>query len=65
MSDVNFDKCLSCLSSFKIRIEEGWLTDPVVFFIGHYIHYKTMSFLFNSVLYFPHNYHMAKEEKGE
>ena len=23
-----------------------------------------MSFLFNSVLYFPHNYHMVKEEKG-
>ena len=38
---------------------------PVVFFIGHYIHYKTMSFLFNSVLYFPHNYPMVKEEKGE
>ena len=48
-----------------IRIEEGWLTEPVVFFIGHYIHYKTMSFLFNSVLYFPHDYHMVKEEKGE
>ena len=30
-----------------------------------YIHYKTMSFLFNSVLYVPNNYHMAKEEKGE
>ena len=24
-----------------------------------------MSFLFNSVLYFPHNYHMVKEEKWE
>ena len=24
-----------------------------------------MSFLFNSVLYIPNNYHMAKEEKGE
>ena len=24
-----------------------------------------MFFLFNSVLYFPHNYHMAKEEKGD
>ena len=24
-----------------------------------------MSFLFNSVLYVPNNYHMAKEEKGE
>ena len=48
----------------KKRIEEGWLTEPVVFFIGHYIHYKTMFFLFNSVLYFPHNYHMVKEEGG-
>ena len=43
-------------------IEEGLLTEPV-FFIGHYIHYTTMSFLFNSELYFPHNYH--KEEKEE
>ena len=49
-------------------IEEGWLIEPVVFFIGHCIHNKTMSFLFNlfnSVFYFPHNYHMVKEEKGE
>ena len=29
-----------------------------------YIYYKTMSFLFNPVLYFPHKYHMVKEEKG-
>ena len=36
-----------------------------ILFIGYYIDYKTMSFLFNSVLYFPHNYHMVKEEKGE
>ena len=47
-----------------MRIEKGWLTEPLVFFIVHYIRYKTMSFLFNSVLYFPHNYHMVKEEKG-
>ena len=47
----------------KVRIEKGLLTEPVVFIIGHYIHYKTMSFLFNSVLYFSHNYHMVKEEK--
>ena len=46
-----------------MRIEEGWLTEPETIFIGHYIHYKTMFFLFNSVLYFPHNYHMVKEEK--
>ena len=46
-----------------MRIEEGWLTEPVVFFIGHYIPFKTMSFLFNSVLYFPHNYHIVKDEK--
>ena len=38
---------------------------PVIFFIGHYIHYKTISFLFNSVLYFSHTYHIVKEEKGE
>ena len=31
----------------------------------YYIHYKTMFFLFNSVLYFPHNYHMVREEKGD
>ena len=49
-----------------IRIQEGWLTELVMFFIGHYyIHYKTMFFLFNSVLYFPSNYHMVKEEKGD
>ena len=46
-----------------MRIEEGWLTEPVVFFIGHYIPFKTMSFLFNSVLYFPHNYHIVKDKK--
>ena len=56
---------LACHGKFQIRIEEGWLTEPVVFLIGHFIHYKTMSFLFNSVLYFPHNYQMVKEEKGE
>ena len=63
MSDVNF--LLACHDKFQIIIEEGWLTEPVVFFIGHFIHYKTMSFLFNFVLYFPHNYQMVKEEKGE
>ena len=26
---------------------------------------KNMSFLLNSVLYFPHNYHMVKEKKWE
>ena len=55
---------LACHSKFEIRIEEGWLIE-VVFFIGHYIHYKTISFLFNSVLYFSHNYYMLKEENGE
>ena len=50
---------------FEIRIEEGWLIEPVVFFIGHYIHYKTMSFLFDSILYFPQIYHVVKEEKRE
>ena len=56
---------LACHCKFEIRIEEGRLTEPAVFFIGHYIYYKTMSCLFNSVLYFPHNYHMVKEEKWE
>ena len=46
MSD--FDK--SCHGKIEMRIEEGWLTEPVVFFIGHYVHCNTMSFLFNSVL---------------
>ena len=27
--------------------------------------YCPLNSLFNSVLYVPHNYHMAKEEKGE
>ena len=40
------------------------MTKSVVLLIGHNIYYKTMSFLFNSVLYFPHNYHMVKEIKG-
>ena len=32
----------------------------------HYnYNYKTMFFLFNSVLYVPNNYRMAKEEKGK
>ena len=56
---------LACHGKFEIRIEEGWLTEPVVFLIGDYIHYKTMSFLFNFVLYFPQNYHMVKKEKEE
>ena len=37
--------------------------EPLLFFIVHYIHYKTMSFLFNSVLYFPHNYHNGQGRK--
>ena len=49
----------------KVRIEKEWLTEPVVFIIGLFIHYKTMSFLYNSVLYFSHNYHMVMEEKRE
>ena len=44
-------------------IEEGCLTEPVVFFIGHYIHY-VLSFQFCFVLS-SYNYHMVKEEKGE
>ena len=42
------------------------MTEPVVLFIGHYINYKTISFLFNSVLYFPHNYHnsWSRKKKG-
>ena len=50
---VNFDKYpywLSWRVLDRERLEEGWLTEPVIFFIGHNIHYKTMFFLFNSVL---------------
>ena len=32
---------LVCHGKFQIRIEEGWLTELVVFLIGHFIHYKT------------------------
>ena len=53
---------VDCHGKFEIRIEEGWLTEPVTFFIGHNIHYKTMFFLFNSVLYFPDNYQMDKDK---
>ena len=53
---------LGCHGKFEIRIEEGWLTEPIIFLIGHYIHYKTMFFLFKSVLYFPHNHHMVNED---
>ena len=58
---LQFEKHLFC------RIEEGWLTEHVVLFIGHYSHYKTMSFLFNSVLYFPHNIIIiwSRKKKGE
>ena len=34
-------------------------TEHVVFIIGHYNHSKIMSFLFNSILHFSHNYHMV------
>ena len=47
MSDVILISILlACHGKFQIIIEEGWLTEPVVFLIGHFIHYKTMSFLF-------------------
>ena len=66
VSDVNFDKYPSCLPWQVLDKNRGRMADRTeIFFIGHYIHYKTMSFLLNSVLYFSHNYHMAKEEKGE
>ena len=65
MSDVNFDKYPSRMSWQVSKKNRGRMADRVVFLIGHFIHYKTMSFLFNSVLYFPHNYQMVKEEKGE
>ena len=59
---ISISILLGCYGEFKIIIEEGWLTEPVIFFIDHYIHYKTMLFLFNSVLYFPHNW--SRKEKG-
>ena len=56
---------ISILRGFHLNKNTGRMADRT-FFIGHYyIHYKTMFFLFNSVLYFPSNYHMVKEEKGE
>ena len=66
MSYVNVDKYPSWLSLQVLNKNRGRMVNrTVIFFICHYIHYKTMFFLFNSVLYFPHNYHMVKEEKGE
>ena len=58
MSDVNFDKYPSCLSWQVLNKNRGRMADRTCsILIGHYIHYKTMSFLLNSVLYFPRNYH--------
>ena len=62
MSDVNFDQYSSCLSWQVLNKNRGWLTEPAVFFIDHYIH-CVLSFQFYFV--FPHNYHMVKEEKVE
>ena len=45
MSDVNFDKFSSCLSWQVLDKNRGRLTEPVVFFIDHYIHY-VLSFQF-------------------
>ena len=41
------------------------MTEPVVFFTDHYIHYKTMSFLFILIPIFNIIILMVKEEKGE
>ena len=45
MSDVNSDKYSSCLSWQVLNKNRGRLTEPVVFFIDHYIHY-VLSFQF-------------------
>ena len=60
---------LFCHDQFQIRIEKGPMTEPVVFCIGHlrlhslWNHFCVLSF--HSVIYFPHKYHMLKEETGE
>ena len=53
---------LACNGKFYITIQEGALTEPVVLFIGHYIHYKTMSsfFFFFFFCVFSDNYYMVK-----
>ena len=62
MSDVNFYKLSSCLSWQVLNKSRGRLTEPVVFFIDHYIHYFiSFQFCFD----FPHNYHMVKKEKNK
>ena len=53
---------LPVMASFKNRGRME--TEPVVFFIGHYIHCKTISFLFNSVLYFPIIIIWSRKKKG-
>ena len=64
MSYVNFDKYPSWLSWRVIRIEEGWLTEPVIFFVGHYIHYETMFFPFNSICIFLIIIIWSRKKKG-
>ena len=66
MSYVNFDNYPFWLSWQVLNKNRGMMADRTCnICYWHYIHYKTMFFLFNSVLYFPHNYHnIIEEEKG-
>ena len=62
MSYVNFDKYPSWLLWRVLNNNRGRMADRTCNILGHYIHYKTMFFLFNSVLYFPHNW--SRKKKG-
>ena len=58
---------LACHDKFKVRIEKRTCSTPY-WAIG--IIFTKKTFLcplisIHSVLYFPHNYHMVKEETGE
>ena len=66
MSDVNFDKYPSCLSRQVLNKNRGRIADrtcSIVYWTSHSLQNHVI--FFNLVLYFPHNYHMVKEEKGE
>ena len=62
MSDVNFDKFSSCLSWQVLNKNRGRLTEPVVFFIDHYMHY-VLSFQF--CLVFSSQLSYGQERKRE
>ena len=66
MSDVNFDKYPSCLLWQVLNKKRGKMAGRTCSILYWQLcSLETMSFLFNPVLYFPHTYHMVKEEKWE